>query len=59
MHSLPFLLATDRGLEKSVEDGVHAYCVARCASRTRMRKHVCDERNAVMECCGFFRVIVD
>ena len=54
-----FFLATDRGLEKGVKDGVHACCIARCASGTRMGKRACDEGNTTIECCGFFRVKVD
>jgi hypothetical protein len=49
-----FLLPTDRGLEKRIEDGVHACCIARvrCASGTCMRKRACDERSADLECCS-------
>ena len=43
-----FLLAADGGLKKGVQDGVHACCIARGASKSSVGKGAWDERNAAI-----------
>lgn len=59
MHSCVclILLATDKCLEKGVEDRVHVNHIAKHASRTSRGKGACEEWSTVTECCSLFQQV--